>query len=127
MLRELPKMSNAARSRSDSEIGTSTTSGNERGANEGPEAEVEAIEEVIVISIGTRHEIQDLHLLDVEVHRLAFVVLPHVRLIHTFHQAEVFANQMTGDADHLLLDGHLPTLDPGLGAPHDEGTKIAIL
>ena len=101
-------------------------SGNERGPKEGPG--VEAIEEAIVILIGILHEIQDLHLLDAEAHRLAFVVpYPHVRLIHTFHLAEVVADQMTGDAGHLLIDVRLRSHDPGLEVPLVEDTKMTIL
>ena len=54
MLRKLPKRHNAAKSKNDSEIATSITSGNERGANEGAAAGAEATEEGIVISIGVR-------------------------------------------------------------------------
>lgn len=122
MLRKLPKRHNAAKSKSDSEIETSIASGNESGANEEAVAGAEAIEEAIVISIGVRHEIRGLHLPGAEAHHLAFVVLhPHVRLIHTFHLAEVFAGQMTGDA------GRLPIRDPDLGLHHVEDTKTTIL
>lgn len=128
MLKELPKRHNAARSKSDSEIETSILSDNERGANEGAEEGAEAIEEAIVISIGARREIQGLHLLDVEVHHLPFVVLHfHVRLTHTFHLAEGVAGQMTDDAGRLLLEGRLPTRGPDLELHHVEDTKMTIL
>lgn len=130
MLRKLPKRRNVAKSKSDSdsEIATSTTSGKERGENEEAVAEAEATEEAIVIPIGVRHEIQDLHLPDAEAHRLASVVFHHlVRLIHTSHLAEVVAGQMTGDAGHLLLKGRLAIRDPDLRLHHVEDTKTAIL
>lgn len=127
MLRKLPKKHNAAKSKSDSEIATSITSGNERGVNEEAVAEAEATEEAIVISIGVHHEIRDLHLPDAEAHQLPYVVLhPNVRLIHTSQLAEVVAGQMTGDADRLLLKGPLATRGPGLRL-HVEDTKTAIL
>ncbi len=128
MLRELPKTHNAAKTKSDSESETSTTLGNEKGVNGAAAAGAEAIEGAIVISIGARHEIQGLHLLDAEAHRLAFVVLHHhVRLIHTFRLAEVVADLMTGDAGHLLLGGRLPTRDLHLEVHHVEDTKMTIL
>ena len=93
MLRELPKRHNAAKNKNVSETETSTTSGNERGANEEAGAGLEVIEGPIVILIAVRHEIQGLHPLGAEAHQLAFVVLHHhVRLIHTFRLAEVVAD-----------------------------------
>lgn len=93
MLRGLRKRRNVAKSKSDSETETLTTSGNEREANEEGVAGVEAIEEAIVISIGVRPEFRGHHLQDAEAHHLAFVVpLPHVRLIHIFRLAEMVAN-----------------------------------
>ena len=128
MLRKLPKRHNVAKSKSDSEIETLTTSGNEREGNEEAVAVVEAIEGAIVISIGVRHAIQDHHLRDAEARHLAFVILlPHVRLIHTFRPAEVVVDQMTGGADHLLLEDRLPTRDLDPGAHHVEDTKMRIL
>ena len=128
MLRKRLKRHNAAKSKSDSEIETSIASGNESGANEEAVAGAEAIEEAIVISIGVRHEIRGLHLPDAEAHHLAFVVLhPHVRLIHTFHLAEVFAGQMTGDTGRFLLEGRLPIRDLDLGHHRVEDTKTTIL
>ena len=128
MLRKLPRRHNGAESKRDSETETLTTSDNEREANEEAVAGVEAIEEAIVISIGVRHKIQDLHLPDVEAHHLAIVVLhPHVRLIRTFHMAEVVVGQMTGDAGRLLLEGRLSTRDHDLGLHHVEDTKTTIL
>lgn len=128
MLRKLPKRRNAAKSKSDSEIATSITSGKERGVSEEAVAGAEATEEAIVISIGVRHEIQGLHLPDAEVHHLASVVLhPRVRLIHISHLAEVVAGQITGDAGRRLLKGHHATRDPDLRLHHVEGTKTAIL
>ncbi|CAD6582569.1 MAG: hypothetical protein ASARMPRED_001000 [Alectoria sarmentosa] len=122
MLRKLPKRHNAAKSKNDSEIATSITSGNERGANEGAAAGAEATEEGIVISIGVRHEIQGLHLPDAEAHHLAFVVFrPNVRLIRTFRLVEVVAGQMTGDA------GRLPTRCLDLRLHLVEDTKTTIL
>ena len=93
MPRELPKRHNAAKIKSVSESETSTTSGNERGANEEAGAGLEVIVGAIVIPIAVRHETQGLHLLGAETHQLAFVVLHHhVRLIHTFRLAEVVAD-----------------------------------
>ena len=127
-LRKLLKRHNAAKSKSDSENETSIASDKESGANEEAVAGAEAIEEVIVNSTGVRHEIQGLHLSDAEAHYLAFVVLhPHVRLIHTFHLAEVVAGQTTGDAGRLLLGDRSPTRAPDLGLHHVEDTKTTIL
>ena len=126
MLRKLPKRHNVAKSKSDSEIETLTTSGSEREGNEEAVAVVEAIGGPIVISIGVRHAIQDPHLRDAEVRHLAFVILPHVRLIHTFRLAEVVVDQMTGGADHLLLEDRLLTRGPHPGAHHVEDTKMKI-
>lgn len=128
MLRKLPKRHNAAKSKSDSEIVTSITSGNERGANEEAVVGAEAIEEDIVILIGVSHAIQGLHLLDAEAHHLAFVVLhPHGRLIRTFHLAEVVVGQMTGDVGRLLLEGRLLIRGPGLELHHVVDTRTTIL
>ena len=128
MLRKLPKRHNVAKSKSDSEIETLTTSGSEREGNEEAVAVVEAIEGPIVISIGVRHAIQDHHLRDAEVRHLAFVILlPHVRLIHTFRLVEVVVDQMTGGADHLLLEDRLPTRGPDPGAHHVDDTRMRIL
>lgn len=128
MLKRLLRKHNAAKNKSDSEIVTLITSGNERGVNEEAVAGAEVIGEAIVISIGVLHEIQGLHLLDAEAHHLASVVLlPHVRLIHTFHLAEVAVVQMTGDAGRLLLEDRLPTRGPGLELHHVEDTKTTIL
>lgn len=128
MPRELPKRYNAAKSKSDNEIETSTISGSEREENEEVAAGGEAIEGAIVISTGVRQEIQGHHLLDAEVHHLAFVILPsHVRLIHIFRLTEVVADQMTGDAGHLLLEGHPPTRLPDLGVHRVEDTKMTAL
>lgn len=128
MLRKLLKRHNVAKSKSGSEIETLITSGNERGATEEAVAGAEAIGEATVISIGVRHEIQDLHLLDAEAHHLAFVVLhPHVRLIRTFHLAEVATGQMTGGVGRLPLEGRLPIRGPGLGLHHVADTKTTIL
>lgn len=126
-LRKLPRTHNAARNKSDSEIETSTASGNVKGANEEAVAGVEAIEVAIVNMIGVRYVNRGLHLLDVEAHHLAFVVLhPHVRLIHTFRLAEVVADQRIGGAGHLLLEDRLPSRVPDLGV-HDVGdTKMTI-
>lgn len=128
MPRELPKRYNAAKSKSDNEIETSTISGSERGGSEEVAAGGKAIERAIVILTGVRHEIQGHHLLDAEPHHLAFVILhSHVRLIHTFRLTEVVADQMTGDAGHLLLGGHAPTRVPDLGVHHVEDTKMTAL
>ena len=128
MLKGLRKRHNGAKTKSDSEIETLTTSGSERGANVEVVAGVEAIEEAIVISVGVRHEIRGHHLQDAEAHHLASVVLlPHVRLIHTFRLAKVVANQMIGAAGRLLLEGRLPTRDPGQEVHRAEDTKIRIL
>ena len=128
MPRGLPKRYNAAKSKSDNEIETSTTLGSEREENEEAVAVGEAIEGAIVTSTGVRHEIQDHHLLDAEAHHLAFVILySHVRLIHTFRLAEVVADQMTGGAGHLLLEGRLPIRVPNLGVHHVEDTKMMAL
>ena len=93
MRKKLPKSYNAAKNKSVSETETSTTSGNEREANEEAGAGVEVIEGVIVIPIAVRHETQDLHLLGAAAHQMDSVVLHHhVRLTHTFHLAEVVAD-----------------------------------
>ena len=126
MPRKLPKRHNVAKSKSDSEIETLTTSGSEREGNEEAVAVVEAIERSIVISIGVRHAIQDHHLRDAEARHLAFVIL-HVRLIHTFRPVEVVVDQMTDGADHHLLEDRLPTRGPDPGAHHVEDTKMRIL
>lgn len=125
--RELRKRRNDARSKSDSEIETSIVLGNERGANEEAGVGAEAIEGAMATSIGVRAEIQGLQLLDVEAHHLGFVVLhPHAKQIHTFHPVEVVADQMTGDADHLLLEGRLPTRTLDLELHHVEDTKTIL-
>ena len=126
-LRKLPRRHNAAKSKSDSAIETSTTSGNVKGANEEAVAGGEAIEVAIVNMIGVHYVNRGLHLLDAEAHHLAFVVLhPHVKSIHTFRPAEVVADQMKGGAGHLLLEDRLPSRVPDLGVHHVEDTRMTI-
>ena len=128
MPRKLPRRHSVAKSKSDSEIETLTTSGSEREGNEAVVVVVEAIEGSIEISIGVRHAIQDHHPRDAEVRHLAFVIhLPHVKLIHTFRLAEVVVDQVTGGAGHLLLEDRRPTRGPDPGAHHVEDTKMRIL
>ena len=124
--RKLPKRPNAAKSKSDSEIETSRTSGKGRGAIEEAVAGAEAIEEATVISTGVRYATQGLHLLDAGAH-LAFVV-PHlnVRLIHIFHLAELDVDQTTGAADRLHLEDRLHILAPDLGPHHVEDMQTMI-
>ena len=127
MLRKLPKRHNGAKSKNGSEIETSTPSGNVKGANEEAVVGGEAIEVAIVNMIGVRYVNRGLHLLDVEAHHLAFMVLhPHVRLIHTFRLAEVVADQMIGGAGHLLLEDRIPSRVPDLGVHHVGDTKMTI-
>ena len=126
MLRELPKMPNAAGSKSDSEIETSRTSGKGKGAIEEAVAGAEAIEEATVISTGVRCATQGLHLPDAGAH-LAFAG-PHlnVRLIHIFHLADPDVDQKTGAADRFHQEDRRHTLAPDLGPHHVEDMKTII-
>lgn len=126
MPRKLPKMPNAAGSKSDSEIETSRTSDKGRGAIEEAGAGAEAIEEATVISSAVSCATQGLHLPDAGAH-LAFVVLHlHVRLIHIFHLVELDVDQKTGAADHLHQEDRLHILAPDLGPHHVEDMKTTI-
>ena len=126
MPKKLRKMSNAAGSKSDSEIETSRTSGKGRGAIVEAVAGAEAIEEATAISTGVRCATQGLHLRDAGAH-LAFVV-PHlnVRLIHIFHLAELDVDQKTGAADRLHQEDRLHILALDLGPHHVEDMKTII-